>query len=172
MRVTMKGKFQFSKRLRRLIARRDTILAIDTLTLADCDELTRIAEKIESSAEHAFYERYLMNKLRAMFVTDLGVQRLQPSYRWLDNYGAGAGVFMEKPVYPPPADAKNVDRITQHIKTRLEYLRGEIEAERISYEEIHELQSLAPHIDPSATLLLEWAGVPEFPEETKSNQNV
>ncbi len=44
---------------------------------------------------------------------------------------------------------------------RLEYLRGEIEAERISTGEILELQSLAPHIEPGDVLLLEWAGVPE-----------
>jgi hypothetical protein len=48
----------------------------------------------------------------------------------------------------------------QHTK-RLEYLRGEIEAERISYGEIAELCSLAKYIDPSDTLLLQWAGVPE-----------
>jgi len=47
------------------------------------------------------------------------------------------------------------------IKERLECLREEIEAERISYEEIAELQSLAEHIDPDDKLLLEWAGVPE-----------
>ena len=47
------------------------------------------------------------------------------------------------------------------IKSRLEHLRGEIEAERISYGEIAELQSLAEYIDPSDVLLLEWAGVPE-----------
>lgn len=50
------------------------------------------------------------------------------------------------------------------IQKRLEYLRGEIEAERISYGEIVELQSLAEHIDPSDVVLLQWAGVPEFPE--------
>ncbi|MBP9771428.1 MAG: hypothetical protein KBD16_00675 [Candidatus Pacebacteria bacterium] len=48
---------------------------------------------------------------------------------------------------------------------RLEYLRAEIEAERISTGEIAELQSLIPYIDPSDTVLLEWAGVPEFPHE-------
>jgi hypothetical protein len=47
------------------------------------------------------------------------------------------------------------------VKERLEYLRGEIEAECISYGEIAELQSLAKHIDPGDMLLLEWAGVPE-----------
>lgn len=44
---------------------------------------------------------------------------------------------------------------------RLEYLRGEIAAERISYSEIAELQGLADHIDPSDVELLAWAGVPE-----------
>ena len=48
------------------------------------------------------------------------------------------------------------------IKARLEYLRREIKAERISYEEIAELQSLAKCIDSGDVLLLEWAGVPEF----------
>lgn len=44
---------------------------------------------------------------------------------------------------------------------RLEYLRGEIKAERISYGEIAELQDLAPYIAPDDVLLLQWAGVPE-----------
>jgi hypothetical protein len=48
------------------------------------------------------------------------------------------------------------------IKERLEYLRKEIEAERISYGEILELQSLAKYIEPGDVLLLEWAEVPEF----------
>jgi len=46
-------------------------------------------------------------------------------------------------------------------KQRLEYLRGEIEAERISYGEVIELQSLAEYIEPNDVVLLEWAGVPE-----------
>jgi len=53
---------------------------------------------------------------------------------------------------------KNVDA---KIQRRLNYLRKEIEAERISYEEIAELQSLADFIDPGDILLLEWAGVEE-----------
>ena len=50
-----------------------------------------------------------------------------------------------------------------HMKTkaRLAYLRREIQAERISYGELAELQSLVPYIDPGDMLLLEWAGVPE-----------
>ena len=53
---------------------------------------------------------------------------------------------------------------------RLEYLRGEIRAERISWGEIAELQSLAEHIEPWDTELLEWAGVPEFEEEVEDDE--
>jgi hypothetical protein len=49
-------------------------------------------------------------------------------------------------------------------KQRLEYLRSELRAERISYDELHELQNLAPHIEPGDVELLEAAGVPEFPD--------
>jgi len=47
------------------------------------------------------------------------------------------------------------------IQKRLEYIRGEIKAERISYGEIAELQQLKDYIKPGDNLLLEWAGVPE-----------
>lgn len=53
----------------------------------------------------------------------------------------------------------------KNIKERLEYLRGELRAERISYGEIAELQSLAPHIDAGDVELLEAACVPEFCDE-------
>lgn len=46
-----------------------------------------------------------------------------------------------------------------HVTERLEYLRGQIEAERISYGEIAELQSLAEHIDADDQLLRQWAGL-------------
>lgn len=55
--------------------------------------------------------------------------------------------------------------MTKEIKNRLEYLRGEIKAERISYGEIAELQDLKDHIEPDDILLLQWAGVPEFQSE-------
>ena len=55
----------------------------------------------------------------------------------------------------------DTETAAEKINERLEYLRGEIVAERISYSEIAELQSLSTYIDPSDTLLLEWAGVPE-----------
>jgi hypothetical protein len=44
---------------------------------------------------------------------------------------------------------------------RLEYLRGELRAERISYGELVELQGLAEHIDPGDVELREAAGIPE-----------
>jgi len=47
------------------------------------------------------------------------------------------------------------------IKTRLEYLRGELESETISLDEITELQDLADYIEPGDVQLLEAAGVPE-----------
>jgi hypothetical protein len=55
--------------------------------------------------------------------------------------------------------------MTEDIPARLEYLRGEIRAERISTGELIELQALAGHIDAGDVELLEWAGVPEFPED-------
>ena len=48
------------------------------------------------------------------------------------------------------------------MKDRLEYLRQELRAERISLDELIELQSLVPHIDKNDVELLEAAGVEEF----------
>lgn len=50
-------------------------------------------------------------------------------------------------------------------KHRLEYLRSQIEAERISTYELVELQGLVEYIDSGDVQLLEWAGVPEFEED-------
>jgi hypothetical protein len=44
----------------------------------------------------------------------------------------------------------------QAVKERLEYLRQEIENERISYGEIIELNSLKNYIDPNDIELLQW----------------
>ncbi len=52
-----------------------------------------------------------------------------------------------------------------NIQDRLEYLRGELQAERMSWGELAELQDLAPHIAPGDVELLEAAGVPEFLEK-------
>lgn len=54
------------------------------------------------------------------------------------------------------------------IQERLEYLRGEIRAERISMGELVELQELAQHIDASDVELLEWAGVEEGSQNADS----
>ena len=56
-----------------------------------------------------------------------------------------------------------MDKDTPNV--RLEYLRGEIRAERISIDEVIELQGLADHIDPGDVELLEWAAVDEHPGE-------
>ena len=45
---------------------------------------------------------------------------------------------------------------------RLEHLRGEIRAERISYGEISELQSLVEFIPSDDSELLQWAGEPAW----------
>lgn len=52
-----------------------------------------------------------------------------------------------------------------NIKQRLEYLRGELRAERISLDEIHELQHYKPYIDADDVELLEAAGVPEHEDD-------
>jgi len=49
----------------------------------------------------------------------------------------------------------------QQIKDRLEYLRGELRGERISMDELIELQSLTPYIASDDVELLEAAGVDE-----------
>ena len=51
--------------------------------------------------------------------------------------------------------------MTTATDTRLEYLRGQIRAESISWGELAELQSLAPYIEEGDVELLEAAGVPE-----------
>jgi len=55
------------------------------------------------------------------------------------------------------------------VRDRLEYLRGELRAERISWGELAELADLAPHIDPGDVELLEAAGVPEFEDTDEGN---
>lgn len=48
-----------------------------------------------------------------------------------------------------------------NTKKRLEYLRKELRAEKISMGELIELQSLVPHIENGDVELLEAAGVLE-----------
>lgn len=67
--------------------------------------------------------------------------------------GSGYAIAGDRPVYPV-SDAEY-----------LEHLRGEIRAQRISMGELADLQGMAELIDPGDVELLEWTGVPEFPEE-------
>ena len=57
-----------------------------------------------------------------------------------------------------------------NFKRRIERLRKSIRRECVSYNELHELQSLAPHIDRGDVEMLEWAGVPENPENPDNAQ--
>ena len=65
----------------------------------------------------------------------------------------------------PQSHPKEKMTTPTHIKNRLEYLRLELEAERLSYGELAELQDLAQHIEAGDLRLLEAAGVPEGPGE-------
>jgi hypothetical protein len=56
---------------------------------------------------------------------------------------------------------KRVKNKLIRVEKRLEELRAEIIAERISTGEIIELQSLVKFIDSNDVLLLQWAGVEE-----------
>jgi hypothetical protein len=58
-------------------------------------------------------------------------------------------------------DALNAYYAPQTPKERLEYLRSQIDAERVSTAELIELQGLVEYIEPGDVQLLEWAGVPE-----------
>jgi hypothetical protein len=74
------------------------------------------------------------------------------------------GYWLEDGTYEPPVHEERAERgpgVTLRVKQRLEYLRGELRAERISYGELAELQSLAEHIEPGDMELQEAAGIPE-----------
>jgi nickel-dependent lactate racemase len=53
--------------------------------------------------------------------------------------------------------------VESQAKKRLEYIRGELKAERISYGELAELQNLREYITTDDVQLLEAAAVPEHP---------
>ena len=66
------------------------------------------------------------------------------------------------------ARANTPNNQSETAKKRLEELRIELRAERISYGELAELQALAPFIDKGDVELLGAAGVPEGQEEQGS----
>jgi hypothetical protein len=81
----------------------------------------------------------------------------------------GEKIRVEAPVERTSENYEEQDRAFNEAlnKHRLEQIRVEIEAERISYGEIAELESLVDYIDPADTLLLQWANVEEFPEDVE-----
>lgn len=66
---------------------------------------------------------------------------------------------------PCNADEASARAEQTRARKRLEYLRQELQAERISYGELAELESLKGYIRPGDIELLEAAGVPEFPDD-------
>ena len=66
-----------------------------------------------------------------------------------------------KCTYDPSNGQDVCDHVEATPKQRLEELRSELRAERISYGELAELQGLAEFIDDNDVELLEPAGVPE-----------
>ena len=88
---------------------------------------------------------------------------LAPLYR---AFIEAAFTEAEREVIKPAASY--VDSEKSQILARLEEIREAIQQEYVSYEEIAYLQEHAQYIDPSDTLLLEWAGVPEYPEDDEA----
>lgn len=77
------------------------------------------------------------------------------------NYPLVRVRYPDSPDTPTEWVAADAVTDTEAFKTRLEYLRGELRAERISWGELAELQGLEEHIQPGDAELLEAAGVPE-----------
>ena len=103
----------------------------------------------------------IQDELTCIVERAAGVSR-QEMRTLLENYRVAVYAYMETWI------DDEIDRLylekTEEIKERLEYLRKELRAERISHGELAELQTLAPHIEAGDIELLEAAGVPEFPE--------
>ena len=75
------------------------------------------------------------------------------------EYLNGNGYNIENFAFPEP----------ESLAVRLNELRAAIEAENISYSEIIELQNLAAWIPEDDKNLLQWAGIPENPEDYRTN---
>lgn len=140
-----------------VIARMDEIIGLlnpadetretfaDTLTilgrhLAERADVMESVDADVESGERAAYVNAAALVHRALDVLDEAIAELRPD--------------------DPEPDAEPAKR--------LEYLRGELRAERISWGELHELQSLAEYIEPGDVELLEAAGVPEFPDDAEA----
>lgn len=89
-----------------------------------------------------------------------------------DGFGVAVSETIERmarEALAPHADAPPQD--DDAPQARLEYLRGELRAERMSYGELAELQGLARFIEPGDVELLEAAGVPEFGDEARDDDD-
>lgn len=106
---------------------------------------------------------YLIERLIQNDTNDIEQELAQGECYFLDNIlrtGWKGYQSMTQRELEQEYKSREFDEIAEAM-ARLEYLRGEIEAERIGYGELVELRNLAKYIDPSDTLLLEWAGVEE-----------
>jgi hypothetical protein len=66
--------------------------------------------------------------------------------------------------YQNQADWCKADLATPEVKSSLAMFRRLIKKERMGYGDIAELQELAEYIPMGDVQLLEWAGIPEYPE--------
>lgn len=99
-------------------------------------------------------------------MTDLQAPMSYADLQALVDYAELAGQGETPDVFPSTAIERARWELHRGKQARVEYLRSQIRDECISYGELHELQGLAEtgYIDPDDVELLEWAGVPEFPE--------
>lgn len=66
-------------------------------------------------------------------------------------------------------EGQNMATKEAEAKKMLEYIRGEIQAERVSMGELASLVDLIPYIEAGDVELLEWAGVPEEHADSKES---
>lgn len=135
---------------------------IDRQLIKDSDEandaFVESEEAISNGDEEACYYA-IRNLYENDFIKDPQGDHMEEIKEYLEEnkdkykYAKGGKAGKEKPPVP------------KAIKKRLEELRKELRAERISYGELAELQSLKEYIDPSDVELLEASGVPEFPDD-------
>jgi hypothetical protein len=129
----------------------------------------------EDDGSHTFAESHV-DVYTSALTEWLGSHLHRPGYcdDATEEYGPGIdGGIMATIARGQYAEAEEVyglvlDALRARLDTiadRLEELRAEIHAESISYGEIAELQGLAPYIATDDVELLQWAGVPEFPDE-------
>ncbi len=110
-----------------------------------------------------------MSEITHIFVTEDEVDAFMKGVEWVNDSAielSGYGPLDDGHGYAVVYEDADGDEDVTHdyrkdIPARLAYLRGEIEAERISYSEIAELQLLAKYIDPGDMVLRQWAGIPE-----------